>query len=561
MRISAGNMNYLFYIAVVFTIISRAIFIKVPFFISDEAQLMTFGAQLLNGAYYARDVVDIRGPGGYYLAAVITWFFGFGNTVAFHAAGIMVHLVVLLLLRRLAGQLFNRETANTACLFYAVFSYSYIFHDMLALNVEVLALPFLLGSALFFWGGLRRLEQGAPGYFWRFLVCGLFCAITFSIKQVMAGCLLAYLLLPVIGWRKKALPLHGLRQMAPLWLGFAAGFLLIFGPGMVEVGVKETFYWLAWFSMRHYNPGLLGRTTLFTQRAILLYIAQPLLWTLCLLWLGKFIQGYGREEYQKIEGKLFILILWASQMGGAWLAGQVAGHYFIPAMAIVSIMSAEYFIGVLTYLRKMEFYRLYYRPLIVFLVFLGFMPPLLNYTLFPEGVQTADYSITSFIREKLFSRDDPVTRAVAYIRENSAPEDKIYVLGHFYELYPSAQRLPATVALQLNWFRDRFEDAYLSKTYNLIIHSLEKAPPRVIVLPCPVYRGIDFDEGPWQEIRDLLKNRYQNPQRFSWKSRLRFFSGKQKLMENVEEWIEVYLLKPGEGEAAAERRGPRDRPQ
>jgi hypothetical protein len=539
-------MNYLFYIAVIFTIISRAIFIKVPFFISDEAQLMTFGAQLLNGAYYARDVVDTRGPGGYYLAAVITWLFGFGNTVAFHVVGIILQLIILLLLRRLAGQLFNRETANTACLFYAVFSYSYISHDMLALNVEVLALPFLLAGALFFGVGLKRLEHGAPGYMWRFLICGLFCAITFSIKQVIAACLLAYILLMVISWKKEVLPRKGLMPMALMGFGFVAGFMLIFGRSLMGVGVRETFYWLALFSMKHYNPGVLGRTVLFTQRAILLYIAQPLLWTLGLLWLVKFIHTYSRGEYQKYQGALLILILLASQLGGAWLAGQSAGHYFIPSIAVLSIISAEYAASFLGRVREQELSGLYYRPLIGFIILVGLLPPILNYTFFPEGVQTAEYSIASFYKEKLSPGDDPITRSVAYIRENTSGPDKIFVLGNLYEIYPLAKRLPATVAEQLNWFGDRAEDVYLRATYNMIIRSLENDPPAAIVFPCPAYRGIDLKDGPWEEIRDLLQRRYQSPRRFAWKSRLRFFGGKQKLMENVDEWIEVYRLKPGE---------------
>ena len=242
-----------------------------------------------------QDFVDTRGPGGYFFGAILTYIFGYGNIIAYHLFGIIIQLIILILIRQLGRKLFEKDTANAACLFYAIFSCSYHFHDTMAFNVEFMAIPFLLGSAILFYGDWITPGGGtiaSPSPF-RLFISGLFCAIIFAIKQVIAGCLAIYAIILLLGWIKKDLRLHA-AITAIIWvsLGFVIGLFCLFGYSVVAVGWGNTLYWLALFSMKHYNPGTLAKILSFSQRVILMFIANPLLWIFTILWMVTFVRSY-----------------------------------------------------------------------------------------------------------------------------------------------------------------------------------------------------------------------------------------------------------------------------
>jgi hypothetical protein len=183
------------------------------------------------------------------------------------------------------------------------------------------------------------------------------------------------------------------------------------------------------------------------------------------------------------------------------------------------------------------------RYLIISIILIGFVPPLLKYTLFPEGIEVENYSLRAFFYEKLCQKEDPLSKVINIVKQNTSTQDHIYVLGRLYELYPLTKRLPATVANGMDWYRDRDGDSFLVKNYNAIINSLRRQPPKVIILPCPIYRGIDLDQGPWEEIRNILREDYLTPKRLEWNSRMKFLTGKSGLVANVHEWVDVYFRK------------------
>ena len=97
----------LFYLSIVLAIIIRLPWYRVPFFISDEALILTIGGQIVHdGAIYGKGFVDTRGPGGYYIGALLTYIFGFGNFEAFHLFGIFIQIIIVLLIKRLGQQLY-----------------------------------------------------------------------------------------------------------------------------------------------------------------------------------------------------------------------------------------------------------------------------------------------------------------------------------------------------------------------------------------------------------------------------------------------------------------------
>lgn len=541
------DYNYLFIISILFVIIIRLSFIKIPFFIPDEAQLMTFGEQLVKGGIYALSVVDTRGPGGYYIIGFFNNIFGYGNIIAFRIFALLLQLLIIVQIRLLGRLLINNTVANYSCLFYSVFSYSYILHDTMALNVEILALPFLLASAFIFFKGIKnnlQIKEEIINYKLLFFLCGVLCAIIFSIKQVIAGVFITFICMLFISWRNEDLTLiKSLKIFSLLTFGFIIGIIVIFSYSVLKAGIYKNIYWLVLFSLTHYNPGMLVKITRFGQRILLLYIAQPLLWSLIILWIVLYFKPLA-NNYNNDQYRIYLFYLLVMQLVGVVIAGQVVGHYFIPSIAFMSIMSGDLIVYITEYFRSVATINYFYkRVVMIVIILIGIFPPIINYTLFPEGIQTNQFAINAFYREKVLNKNNPIDKAAVFIRENTNVNDKIFVLGNLYELYVLSKRVPSTIALILEWFKNCDEDVYLSNSYRYIVTSLKKNSPKIIILPSNDYRGIDINDPFWKDIKVTLHKEYEKPIRFTWNSRLIFFWGKYKLADKTDEWLDIYVLK------------------
>jgi hypothetical protein len=541
------KMKKLFLLSIVLSVILRLPWIIIPIMMPDEALLLTVGGQIASGgAIYGLDFMDTRGPGGSYLAGLIAYVFGYGNTLAFHLLSIVALIIILFLIRRLGIILFNEATATLACLIFAVFSYAYILHNTVAFNVEFMGLPFLLGSAILFYQGLKQPEDASPivATLVRFFFAGFFCAVTFAFKQVLAGFLGIYLLMLLRNWWNRDLSFSLLmRNISFILLGFVVGFILIFAPTLINIGWKETIYWLILFGGKYSVPNMLTKIFNFGARVILLFIAQPLLWTLTFLWIGESILKYNSFTDSEKQARIYILLMLIVQWVGAIVAGSGQGHHQYAGIVFMSIMTAD-IMGRFLEIIKDKLSNILYRTVVTSIIFIGFLPPVINYTLFPEGVQTGEYAITALFKEKLMQKNDPVSQAVKFIQEHTTKDDRIYNCGTLYDIYPLSRRLPATIALGLIRFEPKDQDSFLAKTYQRIVTDLRTQPPKIILVGCPLYRSINLETGPWEELRNILKEKYQPPIRLSWEGRLKFLSGKNKLMENIEEWLDVYVLKP-----------------
>ena len=539
-------MKKIFLLSILLSIILRIPWISIPVIMPDEALLLTVAGQIAgDGAIYGRDFMDTRGPGGYYLTGMIAYVFGYGNTLAFHLISIAAQIIILFLIRRLGILLFDEAAANVACLVFAVFSYAYILHNTVAFNVEFMALPFLLGSAILFYRGLIQSREGSstPALV-RFFFAGFLCAITFGFKQVLAGFLGIFFLMQLLNWWNRDLRFsQALRNIFVIVIGFTVGNFLIFAPTLINIGWKETIYWLALFGGKYSIPNKLAKFFNFSARVMVMFIAQPLLWTLTFCWIGESVFKYKSFSDREKQARVYILLMLVMQWVGSMVAGSGQGHHHYTGFAFMSIMTADILVRFLAVVKEKLNYSLY-KTVIASIIFIGFLPPVINYTLFPEGVQTGEYAVTALFKEKLIQKNDPLSQAVKFIQEHTTKDDRIYNCGTLYDVYVLSRRLPATVALGLIRFEPKDQDSYLAKTYRRIITDLQANPPKIILVGCPLYRSIKLETGPWEEVRQLLKERYQPPIRFGWEGRLKFLSGKNKLMENVNEWLDVYLLKP-----------------
>jgi hypothetical protein len=513
----------------------------------DEALLLTVAGQIASdGAIYGQDFMDTRGPGGYYLAGLIAFLFGYGNTIAFRLVSIVVQIIILFLIRRLGILLFNEAAANVGCLVFAVFSYAYILHNTVAFNVEFMALPFLLGSAILFYRGLIQARNGSSNSagLVRFFFAGFLCAITFAVKQVLAGSLGIFGFMLLLNWWNRDIRLaQAIKNMLFILIGFTVGFFLIFAPTLISIGWRETIYWLALFGGKYSIPSVTVKIFNFSARILVMFIDQPLLWTLTFCWIIESIIRYKTfTDYEK-QARIYILLMLLMQWAGSMVAGSGQGHHHYTGIAFMSIMTADILVRFVALIQD-KVSRNLKRAVIAAIVFIGFLPPIINFTLFPEGVHTPEYLITGLFKEKLIQKNDPISQTVKFIRENTNKDDRIFNCGTLSDIYVLSRRLPPTVALGLIRFEPKNRDAVLAKTYERIITDLRSNPPKIIMVGCPIYRSIKLETGPWEEVRQLLKEKYEPPIRFGWEGRLKFLSGKNKLMENVDEWLDVYVLKP-----------------
>jgi len=540
-------MKKLFTLSILLSIILRLPWVVIPTLMPDEALLMTVAGQIAHdGAIYGQGFMDTRGPGGYYLAGLIAYVFGYSNTLAFHLVSIGAQIIILFLIRRLGILLFNEATANVACLVFAVFSYAYILHNTIAFNVEFMALPFLLGSAILFYRGLNQGWDGSStsASLVRFFFAGFLCAVTFAFKQVLAGFLGVYGLMLLLNWWNGDLRLsQAIRNLSVIVIGFAAGFFLIFAPTFMSIGWKDTIYWLALFGGKYSIPSIWVKLFNFSSRVMVMFLDQPLFWTLTFFWIAESAFRYKTFADRERQTRIYILLMLLIQWVGSMVAGSGQGHHHYTGMAFMAIMTADIMVRFLAIIHD-KISRNLYRAVIASIIFIGFVPPVINFTLFPEGVQTPEYFVTNLFKEKLTQKNDPISQAVTFIQEHTTKDDRIYNCGTLSDIYVLSRRLPATIALGLIRFEPKDKDIFLAKTYQRIITDLRAKPPKIILVGCPLYRSINLETGPWEEVRQLLKEKYQPPIRFGWQGRLKFLSGKDKLMENVNEWLDVYVLRP-----------------
>jgi hypothetical protein len=534
-------------LSILLSVILRLPWVIIPIIMPDEALLLTVAGQIISdGAIYGQGFMDTRGPGGYYLTSLIALVFGYGNTLAFRLASIVVQIIILFLIRRLGILLFNEATANVGCLVFAVFSYAYILHNTVAFNVEFMALPFLLGSAILFYRGLCQNQNGSStsASLVRFFFAGFLCAVTFAFKQVLAGSLGIYGLMLLFNWWNRDLRLsQAIKNIFVIVIGFAAGLFLIFAPTLISIGWNETVYWLALFGGKYSIPSVSAKFFNFTARVVVMFIDQPLFWTLTFCWIAESIVRYKTFADHEKQARIFILLMLLMQWAGSIVAGSGQGHHHYTGMAFMSIMTADILLRFLTIIQE-RLSRNLYKAVIASIIFIGFLPPIINFTLFPEGVQTSEYFVTRLFNEKLIQKNDPISQTVKFIQEHTTKDDRIYNCGTLSDIYVLSRRLPATVALGLIRFEPKDKDLILAKTYERIIKDLRSNPPKIILIGCPLYRSIELETGPWEEVRQLLNEKYRPPIRFGWEGRLKFLSGKGHMMENVEEWLDVYLLKP-----------------
>ena len=539
-----------FLLAAALTILLRLPFVPIPFLNPDEAQLMGYGAYIAQtGAVYGDGFSDMRGPGAYYVHALLTILLGVGRMEALHLFAIAYQLLILVMLAGFARRVVGHRAAALGSLFFSVFSFAYLLHDMVPLNVSALTVPLLIGGS---WATLETIEargQTRRVVGWCFLA-GLLSGLVFGIKQVIAIALAVYAFVLLVAWVRSG---DGLTRLfvpyLSLTVGFLVGFGIMFGPSVLAGQGEDAFYWGLLYGFEHYGGTLSSRIYFFVARSALIVTGQPLIWACGLGWLI-FVAGpmMRRSGSGLSTGRILCLSMLLAQQVAAFIAGHAGGHYFVPALAFMSPLAAE-FVGRITQRGSEAASPPATAPsswprtgaLVAVLIVAGFVTPTLNYLVFPEGVRLPVYSVAELFREK-FSPDSPYNQAAAYVRENTGKEDTIFQLGG-YDIYALTERVPAINPATFGLYAGARPDERLRAYYLARLADLRRERPKIIVLPAQSIGGINPYGTQFSEVGELLNSLYEAPIRFAWEGRSKFRNGKRWMEGELgPEWVDVYTL-------------------
>ena len=542
-----------FLLAILLTIFLRLPYVGIPFLNLDEAQLMGYGAYIAEtGAVYGDGFSDMRGPGAYYFYALLSVFFGPANMLGVHLFAIAFWVLTLVLLVAVSRRVVGDRSAALGGLFYSVFSFAYLAHDMIPLNVSVLTVPLLLAGAWACLKGLEAWEAGESSFGWVFWA-GLSTGLIFGIKQVVGIALAVYALSFFwIALRRGVGLLSLVAPYAVLGVGFLVGFAVLFGPSVWAGEGGDALYWGLLYGFDHYGGSGSSRVFFFSSRMILMLSGQPLIWGCLVGWV--IAVGWPRTRRSEAgldAGRMLFFWMVPGQLLGAFVAGHAGGHYFLPVIAFMSPLAAEFVQQLTSNLGSSEgtasgqgIRSRSLRAGLGVLIAAGFLTPLVNYALFPEGVRVPIYSVQELFREK-FSTENPYTQAADFIRSQTDPDDRILQLGG-YDLYALVERVPAINPATLSLYSNYRKDPRLRAYYEARLDDLRREKPAVIVRPARGLSGINPHGDLHGEIGTLLDQAYEPPIRFEWSERSKFRNGKAWMDSDPgPEWVDVYVLSEG----------------
>jgi hypothetical protein len=458
-----------------------------PFVDSDEAVFASIAA-LTNrvGHLYAQGGVDNKFPGIYWIYAIVFRIFGQYSMNAVHALTILVVLATSALLGRVASRVGYQSAALVVALFYGVATTLYT-PKMLGANTEVFTMLPISAAVLLC---LPDDASPRPGLLPMYLA-GLLIGAATVIRQLAALNLLLICAVPLFwsatGW---------LKRLASSFIA-GLGFLTITGSMVYffyQQGTLQDFwFWTVSVVRQRYLPGGWHFELPLHQLAVL---AETLVfWTLIVLRARRWRRFSFAEK-----------ALWA------WLAlsivivlvpGRFHPHYAIQAFAPLALLSA------LEFRRRLEEPSKPNRHLV------GWSTGLL-------ATLTIVYGVIAVLWEPFapayFSRSPPRYLEVArYVRQTTAPDDRVFVWGAYTPLYVMSNRLPATrfVAFKRGCGRaphTRFDECWDSgpEMWPLLERDLAANTPTLIVDTAAANLG-DFASYPIMSfplLRDLLVSQY-----------------------------------------------------
>jgi 4-amino-4-deoxy-L-arabinose transferase-like glycosyltransferase len=399
----------------------------------DESDFALIAKRILQGAVPYAQIADIKPPLAY-LAFAPAALFGRLSIFPVHVLGVLWMLATCLVLGRAARRLTGNALAAACAPWLALLAGQC---DVPSVSTELLmALP-LAGALLFYvraeTGGSVA-DQGLAGL----------CIGIASLFRHQAGILLAAFGLALCWQMLRERSLQGLVRPIALTLGFALPWVAVAGAFTAAGGFSEFWDWVVTRNLHYLPAGTTGDTLLRAAQAIPLCVGSAIVpWVLAT-----------RETFRPtVQGPArtgVVLSVWLSWIA-VGMGGRFYEHYFLQFLAPLALLASP---GAAELVKSWPGWSRGRRRMVVLacalpaLILLAFS--------FARGLAGA------------YPEQEPRARELAsWLRANTAPEERLFIWGHYSPIYYLAGRLPGTRYLTTSVHVGNFDPGHLADGVDL----------------------------------------------------------------------------------------------
>lgn len=409
-----------------------------PLWNVDESIHAAVARTLLDGGVLYRDAVDQRTPLTYYAVALLFRLFGENNMWAVRAAVAVVIAGTALGLFLLGRHAKSGAAGAWAALFFCALTTSSLFpRDGNALHTEWFVIQFTTWGSWWFWRTQGRIEV------WPAAVTGGLFGLAFLSKQPalleFAAPLLTVCYAAATGHRRFADAARSLGGMLAGFLAVNAAVLLYFAA---RGALADLFFYTWTYNVRYYGPEVTLTERLLTavKPFGLLLRAYPLvlfgLLVATILHLVRLAQLRPTAEERAGQPFSFYLLMWcATSLAAAASGGRGFDHYYIQCVPAFALSAGWFLTSAGSYARRhLRLPVVWTRP-----TFVGIAAALL------VGATALSAIVCPLAsRGKVGYLRDPATRASAFIKSLTAPDERIFVWGYNPDIYLYTNRRPAS---------------------------------------------------------------------------------------------------------------------
>lgn len=424
----------------------------------DEGEYAYAGQLILQGVPPYSSVYAMKLPGTYVAYALVMVLFG-QTPAGIHAGVALVAAVTILLVYLLGARLFRPIGGLIAAASFALTSTVPTILGFAGHATHFVVLPAVAGVLLL----LKALDEQKPMLFF---VSGLALGLAFVMKQPGIFFVLFGMVYTLVAWRKGA---HGrLLSLGALLAGcalpFAATCLVLW-----RAGVFSQFWFWTFTYARQYGSivSLLDASGLFWDTLPQVFGSALWIWVIAAIGLSAFFWS-GQARPHMVFLTMFFLFSFLAVCTGWYFRS----HYFIlllPAVALLVAMGVEAARENQALLKR----SLGKAPVVLFLIAAAWCIGRESDFLFsmsPHQAARSLYSANPFPEAEKIGE---------YLRQNSAPGDRIAVLGSEPEIYFYARRRAATGFIYTYPLME--DQAFAAKMQAQMISEIEAANPAFLV--------------------------------------------------------------------------------
>ena len=475
----------------------------------DETIHAAIACILLDGGTLYVDAIDQRTPLTYYLFAAIFGLFGPSLVPVRVVVGVMLG-VSAWLLGRSAARVHGPATGiGTGLTFAAITSYLLFPGDVLAVHTEWFVVFFTVAAAWVFLGKYPQ-TPGTGRTVTTAVLLGLAALSKQSALLEIAPLLIFWLVIGLTQSSQRRPAALRLVLVSIVFAGVIGGCFALYALQ----GAGSDFLFYTWtYNLQYYGSEYTFLEKLISGLVLIKLLAEhyPLLLLTAitgLLWLAvRVVQFKPSISSETRRGAEVYLVSWlVFSTGAAMAGGRGYDHYFFPVLAPLSWVAMVIPGRLWAWLSAQKS-----PPLLARLAIYAFAAVL-------AGV---------IVRKPLAARDlptygpDPAKRVSEFIRQQSSPDDRIFVWGFNPDIYYYTQRLPASRFLYctfqtglIPWtnIADDIDTTYaiVPGSMATLIADLEKSRPRFIIdSSAGVHRHFDkYSLDKFPVLRDWIESRY-----------------------------------------------------